>query len=238
VPLTALHSSSVSSVSSLQPRSACRAAARPTAADTAAATFVLAELCEAMRSRFHRSSSSSSGPASSGAARCSAARSESSPSTREPGKIVLDRDMPGRARTRAGSAVHSAAWDQAAGRGGRDGGESWQARSHRDQSTSASRLDRVVATGHRRLLKSSRVTPASIAHGLRMSSSCEVPHRMARPASRSTVSLRPMACTWSGREARYLGAGSTQRVRAGSMVPEHIGHETLPVLAGPSTPEG
>jgi len=115
------------------------------------------------------------------------------------------------------SAVHSAAWDQAAGRGARDGGESWQARSHRDQSTSAGLPDRLVATGHRWLLGSSRVTPASSAHGLRMSSSCEVPHRMARPASRSTVSLRPMACIWLGRGARYLGAGSTRRVRAGTL---------------------
>ena len=100
---SALHSSRVSRVSSLQPRSACRTAARSTAADAAAATFASAECRKRAGSRFHRSSSSLSCPASSGTARCSAARSESSPSTSEPGKTVLDRGIP----ARAGSAVHS-----------------------------------------------------------------------------------------------------------------------------------
>ena len=49
---------------------------------------------------------------------------------------------------------------------------------------------------------------------------------------------RRLSWTYLGRDARYLGAGSMQRVLSGSMLLEHIGHETLPVLAGPSTPEG
>jgi len=44
-----------------------------------------------------------------------------------------------------------------------------------------------------------------------------VPHRITRQAGRSAVSLRYMTWTWLGRGARYLGAGSTRRVRAGSL---------------------
>ena len=118
-------------------------------------------------SRFHRSSSSLSCPASSGTARCSAARSESSPSTSEPGKTVLDRGIP----ARAGSAVHS---EQRPGTE-REQIRGWQAEelvaaAHRIQAASAGRPCRLVTNGHRGLLLSSRVTPASIAHGLRMSS--------------------------------------------------------------------